>query len=168
MCNLHVYARCLDSHFLFGIAVYTMISRLYGVAVALVQPNQQAAISGAVCRLARSASSSATQDTAPSEEQQKVIDREDTYGAHNYHPLPVVLTKAEGVFVWDVDGKRYYDFLSAYSAVNQGHSHPKVGFCWIPQSLSRVLFSKLMLYQTKNPCWCPNQPVLFSIDSTCI
>ncbi|MBU45946.1 MAG: ornithine--oxo-acid transaminase, partial [Flavobacteriales bacterium] len=51
---------------------------------------------------------------------------EDKYGAHNYHPLPVVLAKGEGVFVWDVEGKRYYDFLSAYSAVNQGHCHPKI------------------------------------------
>jgi ornithine--oxo-acid transaminase len=51
---------------------------------------------------------------------------EDQYGAHNYHPLPVVLTKGEGVFLWDVEGKRYYDFLSAYSAVNQGHCHPRI------------------------------------------
>lgn len=51
---------------------------------------------------------------------------EDQYGAHNYHPLPVVLTKGEGVYVWDVDGRRYYDFLSAYSAVNQGHCHPRI------------------------------------------
>ncbi|MEN8248987.1 MAG: aminotransferase class III-fold pyridoxal phosphate-dependent enzyme, partial [Bacteroidota bacterium] len=51
---------------------------------------------------------------------------EEQYGAHNYHPLPVVLSKGEGVFVWDVEGKRYYDFLSAYSAVNQGHCHPKI------------------------------------------
>ena len=54
------------------------------------------------------------------------IELEDKYGAHNYHPLPVVLAKGEGVFVWDVEGKRYYDFLSAYSAVNQGHCHPKI------------------------------------------
>ncbi|WP_439183287.1 ornithine--oxo-acid transaminase [Carboxylicivirga taeanensis] len=54
------------------------------------------------------------------------IAREDKYGAHNYHPLPVVLEKGEGIFVWDVEGKRYYDFLSAYSAVNQGHCHPKI------------------------------------------
>nr|WP_321452171.1 ornithine--oxo-acid transaminase [uncultured Carboxylicivirga sp.] len=54
------------------------------------------------------------------------IQREDKYGAHNYHPLPVVLEKGEGVFVWDVEGKRYFDFLSAYSAVNQGHCHPKI------------------------------------------
>jgi len=51
---------------------------------------------------------------------------EDRYGAHNYHPLPVVLTKGEGVFLWDIEGKRYYDFLSAYSAVNQGHCHPRI------------------------------------------
>ena len=54
------------------------------------------------------------------------IKLEDKYGAHNYHPLPVVLSKGEGVFVWDVEGKKYYDFLSAYSAVNQGHCHPKI------------------------------------------
>ncbi|PHS64108.1 MAG: ornithine--oxo-acid transaminase [Flavobacterium sp.] len=57
---------------------------------------------------------------------QKAIDLENEYGAHNYHPLPVVLERGEGVFVWDVEGKRYYDFLSAYSAVNQGHCHPKI------------------------------------------
>jgi len=54
------------------------------------------------------------------------IEREDKYGAHNYHPLPVVLERGQGVFVWDVEGKRYYDFLSAYSAVNQGHCHPRI------------------------------------------
>lgn len=57
---------------------------------------------------------------------QDYINRENKYGAHNYHPLPVVLEKGEGVYVWDVDGKRYFDFLSAYSAVNQGHCHPKI------------------------------------------
>jgi len=51
---------------------------------------------------------------------------EDKYGAHNYHPLPVVLSKGEGVHVWDVEGKKYFDFLSAYSAVNQGHCHPRI------------------------------------------
>ena len=54
------------------------------------------------------------------------IQLEDKYGAHNYHPLPVVLSRGEGVYVWDTEGKRYYDFLSAYSAVNQGHCHPKI------------------------------------------
>ncbi|QQS50793.1 MAG: ornithine--oxo-acid transaminase [Bacteroidota bacterium] len=57
---------------------------------------------------------------------QDYIKKEDRYGAHNYHPLPVVLDKGKGVFVWDVEGKKYFDFLSAYSAVNQGHCHPKI------------------------------------------
>lgn len=57
---------------------------------------------------------------------QEIIALEGKYGAHNYHPLPVVLSKGEGVFVWDVEGKKYFDFLSAYSAVNQGHCHPKI------------------------------------------
>lgn len=56
----------------------------------------------------------------------EVFEREDKFGAHNYHPLPVALCKGQGVYVWDVDGKRYYDFLSAYSAVNQGHCHPRI------------------------------------------
>ena len=56
----------------------------------------------------------------------QAMELEDRYGAHNYHPLPVVLSKGEGAFLWDVEGKRYYDFLSAYSAVNQGHCHPKI------------------------------------------
>ncbi|PAU93552.1 ornithine--oxo-acid transaminase [Aliifodinibius salipaludis] len=57
---------------------------------------------------------------------QKAIELEDQYGAHNYHPLPVVLSKGEGVYVWDPEGNKYYDFLSAYSAVNQGHCHPRI------------------------------------------
>ena len=57
---------------------------------------------------------------------QYFIDLEDKYGAHNYHPLPVVLEKGQGIFVWDVEGKKYFDFLSSYSAVNQGHCHPKI------------------------------------------
>ncbi|QSE97911.1 ornithine--oxo-acid transaminase [Fulvivirga lutea] len=57
---------------------------------------------------------------------QDLINLEDKHGAHNYHPLPVVLAKGEGVYVWDVEGKKYYDFLSSYSAVNQGHCHPKI------------------------------------------
>lgn len=60
------------------------------------------------------------------EKSQHFIDLEDRYGAHNYHPLPVVLAKGKGIFVWDVDGKKYFDFLSAYSAVNQGHCHPRI------------------------------------------
>ena len=57
---------------------------------------------------------------------EEVFKREDKYGAHNYHPLPVALTKGEGIYVWDVEGQKYLDFLSAYSAVNQGHCHPKI------------------------------------------
>ena len=57
---------------------------------------------------------------------QDFIKREEKYGAHNYHPLPVVLEKGKGIYVWDVEGKKYFDFLSAYSAVNQGHCHPKI------------------------------------------
>ena len=57
---------------------------------------------------------------------QRAITLENKYGAHNYHPLPVVLSRGEGVHVWDVEGKQYYDFLSAYSAVNQGHCHPEI------------------------------------------
>ena len=57
---------------------------------------------------------------------QEAIELENKYGAHNYHPLPVVLSRGEGIYVWDVDGKKYFDFLSAYSAVNQGHCHPKI------------------------------------------
>ena len=59
---------------------------------------------------------------------------EDQYGAHNYHPLPVVLDRGEGVYVWDCEGKKYFDFLSAYSAVNQGHCHPKIISALIDQS----------------------------------
>lgn len=64
--------------------------------------------------------------SVPGAASQAVFDREDKFGAHNYHPLPVALARAKGVHVWDVEGKRYYDFLSAYSAVNQGHCHPKI------------------------------------------
>jgi ornithine--oxo-acid transaminase len=70
------------------------------------------------------------------------IDLENEYGAHNYHPLPVVLTEGKGVFVWDVDGKKYYDFLSAYSAVNQGHCHPKIIKSLIDQAQKLTLTSR--------------------------
>lgn len=73
---------------------------------------------------------------------QQVIDLENKYGAHNYHPLPVVLTKGEGVYVWDVNGKQYYDFLSAYSAVNQGHCHPKIVNALVNQSQTLTLTSR--------------------------
>ena len=70
------------------------------------------------------------------------VDLEDKHGAHNYHPLPVVLDRGEGVFVWDVEGKRYYDFLSAYSAVNQGHSHPKIVKALTDQAQTLALTSR--------------------------
>ncbi|WEK68441.1 MAG: ornithine--oxo-acid transaminase [Candidatus Chryseobacterium colombiense] len=73
---------------------------------------------------------------------QYFIDLENQYGAHNYHPLPVVLDKGEGVFVWDVEGKKYYDFLSAYSAVNQGHSHPKIVNALVEQAQKLALTSR--------------------------
>ncbi|WP_079243352.1 ornithine--oxo-acid transaminase [Chryseobacterium indologenes] len=73
---------------------------------------------------------------------QYFIDLEDKHGAHNYHPLPVVLDRGEGVFVWDVEGKRYYDFLSAYSAVNQGHSHPKIVSALVEQAQKLALTSR--------------------------
>lgn len=73
---------------------------------------------------------------------QQAIDLENKYGAHNYHPLPVVLAKGEGVYVWDVDGKKYYDFLSAYSAVNQGHCHPKIVNAMVQQAQKLTLTSR--------------------------
>ncbi|KFF75928.1 ornithine--oxo-acid aminotransferase [Chryseobacterium sp. P1-3] len=73
---------------------------------------------------------------------QYFIDLEDQHGAHNYHPLPVVLDRGEGVFVWDVEGKKYYDFLSAYSAVNQGHSHPKIVEALVEQAKKLALTSR--------------------------
>ena len=73
---------------------------------------------------------------------QQAIDQEKKYGAHNYHPLPVVLNKGEGVYVWDVEGKKYYDFLSAYSAVNQGHCHPKIVGAMTTQAQTLSLTSR--------------------------
>jgi ornithine--oxo-acid transaminase len=73
---------------------------------------------------------------------QFLIDLENKYGAHNYHPLPVVLSRGEGVYVWDVEGKKYYDFLSAYSAVNQGHCHPKIVDAMNKQAQTLTLTSR--------------------------
>jgi ornithine--oxo-acid transaminase len=72
----------------------------------------------------------------------KAIELEDKYGAHNYHPLPVVLAKGEGAIVWDIEGKQYFDFLSAYSAVNQGHCHPKIITAMIDQAQTLTLTSR--------------------------
>lgn len=73
---------------------------------------------------------------------EEIIKIEHLYGAHNYHPLPVVLKRGEGVYLWDVEGKKYYDFLSAYSAVNQGHCHPKIISALIDQSKELTLTSR--------------------------
>jgi ornithine--oxo-acid transaminase len=73
---------------------------------------------------------------------EEIIALENKYGAHNYHPLPVVLSRGEGVYVWDVDGKKYYDFLSAYSAVNQGHCHPKIIGAMMNQAQKLTLTSR--------------------------
>jgi len=79
---------------------------------------------------------------------QDYITKEDTYGAHNYHPLPVVLDKGQGVFVWDVEGKKYFDFLSAYSAVNQGHCHPKILAALTEQAEQLTLTSRAFYTST--------------------
>ena len=71
------------------------------------------------------------------------ITREEKYGAHNYHPLPVVLRRGEGVFVWDVEGKRYFDFLSCYSALSQGHCHPKIVKALMEQAEKLTLVSRI-------------------------
>lgn len=73
---------------------------------------------------------------------QSFIEKENKYGAHNYHPLPVVLERGEGVFMWDTEGKRYYDFLSGYSAVNQGHCHPKIVEALVKQASTLALTSR--------------------------
>ncbi len=73
---------------------------------------------------------------------EELMNLEDQYGAHNYHPLPVVLSKGEGVHVWDVEGNQYYDFLSAYSAVNQGHCHPKIVGAMVEQAQTLTLTSR--------------------------
>ena len=82
---------------------------------------------------------------------QYYIDLENEHGAHNYHPLPVVLERGEGVYVWDVEGKKYYDFLSAYSAVNQGHSHPKILGALIAQAQTLALTSRAFYNNVLGP-----------------
>ncbi len=79
---------------------------------------------------------------------EQLMQLEDKHGAHNYHPLPVVLAKGDGVFVWDVEGKRYYDFLSAYSAVNQGHCHPAIIGAMIDQAQTLTLTSRAFYNDT--------------------
>ncbi len=79
------------------------------------------------------------------------IEMEDKYGAHNYHPLPVVLSKGEGVYLWDVEGKKYFDFLSAYSAVNQGHCHPKIINTLTEQAKTLTLTSRAFYNDALGP-----------------
>jgi ornithine--oxo-acid transaminase len=87
----------------------------------------------------------------PSSSAASIMDLEEKYGAHNYHPLPVVLDRGEGVCVWDVDGKRYYDFLSAYSAVNQGHCHPVITKALIDQASKLALTSRAFYNSSLGP-----------------
>jgi ornithine--oxo-acid transaminase len=75
---------------------------------------------------------------SPVSKTDELIGLENDFGAHNYHSLPVVLNKGEGIFVWDVAGKKYFDFLSAYSAVNQGHCHPRIIESLISQAATRT------------------------------
>lgn len=109
-------------------------SRGHSAAVAIVvqkRPsssfaNQNAKMSSTVTMTKPADQDRVVLKSTPGVASQAVFDREDKFGAHNYHPLPVALSRAKGVYVWDVEGKQYYDFLSAYSAVNQGHCHPKI------------------------------------------
>lgn len=106
----------------------------------------------------------------------QLIDHEETYGAHNYAPIPVVLDKGKGAFVWDTDGKRYYDFLSAYSAVNQGHCHPKVSpaaavasVCDLPRCQPACQYNspctmRPLLVVTRTAPACPAQPARHTPD----
>ncbi len=91
------------------------------------------------------------------------IDREDRFGAHNYHPLPVVLERGEGVFVWDVEGKRYFDFLASYSAVNQGHCHPRIVNALADQAQKLALTSRAF-YNNVLGEWEEKMTSLFGYD----
>ncbi|KAH8295824.1 hypothetical protein KR018_010481 [Drosophila ironensis] len=100
---------------------------------------------GIATRIGALAQKSAAQESSTAASgslSEAVYARENKYGAHNYHPLPVALTKGEGVFVWDVEGKRYFDYLSAYSAVNQGHCHPKIVKALTEQASKLALTSR--------------------------
>jgi ornithine--oxo-acid transaminase len=91
------------------------------------------------------------------------IEREEKYGAHNYHPLPVVLERGEGVFVWDVEGNRYYDFLSAYSAVNQGHCHPRI-INALKDQVSKIALTSRAFYNNILGEWEAYMHSFFSYD----
>ncbi|MFA7272840.1 MAG: ornithine--oxo-acid transaminase [Crocinitomicaceae bacterium] len=91
------------------------------------------------------------QSTTETTKSTEFINLENEHGAHNYHPLPLVLSRGEGVFVWDVEGKRYYDFLSAYSAVNQGHCHPKIVKALVDQAQTLTLTSRAFYNDVLGP-----------------
>lgn len=91
------------------------------------------------------------------------IAKEDKFGAHNYHPIPVVLAKGQGIYVWDVEGKKYFDFLSAYSAVNQGHCHPKITSALTEQAQTLALTSRAF-YNNKLGDWEEYMTKLFGYD----
>ena len=115
--------------------------------MALRQPCRWLAAGSEVCRSHRlySATSSTAPDVyekAAASSSELIIEKESRYGAHNYHPLPAVLCRGSGIFVWDVEGKRYYDFLSGYSALNQGHTHPKIVAALAEQAAKLTLTSR--------------------------
>lgn len=95
------------------------------------------------------ATSQVAPNSTPAVSSAQVFEREDKYGAHNYHPIPVALCRGQGVYVWDVEGRKYYDFLSAYSAVNQGHCHPRIiealkDQCEVLTLTSRAFYSDVL------------------------
>merc|ERR1719162_1129937 len=93
----------------------------------------------------------------------EIFEREDKYGAHNYHPLPVALNKGKDIYVWDMEGKQYYDFLSAYSAVNQGHCHPKIIEAMVDQAQTLTLTSRAF-HNDQYPDFCKFMCETFGYD----
>lgn len=102
-------------------------------------------------------------DTAPSAKQQEMVELGEKYGAHNYHPLPVVLASGKGCFMYDVDGKEYFDFLSAYSAVNQGHCHPRIIKVMQDQAATLTLSSRAF-WNDQYPTFCKFMTDLFKYE----
>lgn len=113
----------------------------HGVTMALPCQKLCTSLGRQLSRVAFSTANSAVESARVSSTE-VFIDKESRYGAHNYKPLPVALCRGEGVYVWDVEGKRYYDFLSGYSALNHGHSHPKVVAALADQAAKLTLTSR--------------------------
>lgn len=124
-----------DSKFLYQISPVVMAVTLWRLSLALPIREQTTILW--TCALRNFSMASQAKLTS-----KMVFEREDKYGAHNYHPLPVALDRGEGVFVWDCEGKQYFDFLSAYSAVNQGHCHPKIVKALVDQAQTLALTSR--------------------------